>query len=46
MTARTFLLRLRSQFRRDALDRQLEEELRFHLDMEAEVNRKAGMSRT
>jgi predicted permease len=44
MTARSFLLRLRSQFQRSALDRQLEEELRFHLDMGAEANYKAGMS--
>ncbi len=44
MRARAFLLRLRSQFRQRALDRQLEEELRFHLAMEAEANRKRGMS--
>jgi predicted permease len=44
MPVRGFLLRLRSQFRQSALDRQLEEELRFHLDMEAEANRKRGMS--
>jgi predicted permease len=37
-------LRLRSQFRQSALDRQLDEEVRFHLDMEAEANRKSGMS--
>ncbi|HXS98185.1 MAG TPA: ABC transporter permease [Candidatus Limnocylindrales bacterium] len=43
MPLRGFLLRLRSQFRQSALDRQLEEELRFHLDMEAETNRKRGM---
>lgn len=43
MPVRRFLLRLRSQFRQSALDRQLEEELRFHLDMEAETNRKRGM---
>lgn len=41
---RAFLLRLRSQFRQSALDRQLEEELRFHFSMEAETNRKRGMS--
>jgi hypothetical protein len=37
-------LRLRSQFRQSSLDHQLEEELRFHLDMEVEANRKRGMS--
>src|ERR1035438_8203814 len=44
MPVRAFLLRLRSQFRQSALDRQLEEELRFHLGMEAEANKKRGMS--
>ena len=40
---RGFLRRVRSQFRQSALDRQLEEELRFHLDMDAETNRQHGM---
>jgi putative ABC transport system permease protein len=40
---RILLSRLGSFFRRRALDRQLEEELRFHLDMEAERNRERGM---
>jgi len=44
MPVRAFLWRVRSLFRQRALDRQLEEELRFHLDMEAEANRKRGMS--
>ncbi len=44
MPVRAFLARLRSQFRESALDRQLDEEMRFHLDMEAEANRKRGMS--
>jgi putative ABC transport system permease protein len=41
---RTFLSRVHGLFRRRALDRQLEEELRFHLEMEAEKNRKCGAS--
>ncbi len=44
MPVRAFLARLRSQFQQSALDRQLEEEMRFHLDMEADANRKRGMS--
>ena len=41
---RTLLSRLAAIFRQRTLDRQLEEELRFHLDMEAEANRRRGMS--
>jgi predicted permease len=41
---RTLLVRFASLFRRRALDRQLEEELRFHLDMETEANRRRGMT--
>ncbi|HLJ50553.1 MAG TPA: ABC transporter permease [Bryobacteraceae bacterium] len=46
MPLRRFLLRLWSQSRQSALDRQLEQELRFHLEMEAETNRKRGMNAT
>ncbi len=38
------LSRLCGFFRRGALDRQLDEELQFHLDMETEANRKRGMA--
>jgi predicted permease len=38
------LARFASLFRRRALDRQLDEELRFHLDMETEANRRRGMN--
>ncbi|HTS11582.1 MAG TPA: ABC transporter permease [Candidatus Limnocylindrales bacterium] len=41
---RPFLVRLASLFRRRALDRQLEEELRFHLEMEVETQRRRGMN--
>ncbi|MGI8744835.1 MAG: ADOP family duplicated permease [Bryobacteraceae bacterium] len=41
---RIFLSRMSGFFRRRALDRQLDEELRFHLDMEAATNRKRGMT--
>jgi predicted permease len=41
---RALLVRFASLFRRRALDRQLEEELRFHLDMETEANRRRGMT--
>ena len=41
---RSFLHRLAAIFRQRTLDRQLEEELRFHLDMEAEANRRRGMA--
>ena len=37
-------LRLRSLFRRREVERDLEDELAFHLAMQAEVNRQAGMS--
>lgn len=36
--------RLRSITRRDALDRGLDEEIRFHIDQQTEKNRLAGMS--
>jgi predicted permease len=40
-------LRKKLQFliRRDRFDRELEEEMRFHLEMKAQENREAGMSR-
>ncbi len=41
---RRWLSRVAGVFRRQALDRQLNEEVRFHLDMEAEANRRRGMS--
>ncbi len=41
---RVFLSRVRGLFRQRALDRRLEQELRFHLDMEYEANRKHGMT--
>jgi len=41
---RALLCRLTAIFRQRSLDRQLEEELRFHLDMEADTNRRRGMS--
>ncbi len=41
---RALLCRLSAIFRQRSLDRRLEEELRFHLDMEAEANRRRGMS--
>jgi predicted permease len=41
---RMLFWRLRSLFRRRALDRQLEEELQFHLAMEEETNRRRGMT--
>jgi hypothetical protein len=44
MTLRALFSRIRGVFRQRILDRQLEEELRFHLDMEAEKNRKRGMN--
>jgi putative ABC transport system permease protein len=36
--------RIRALFRRDAVERQLSEEIRFHLEMEAEANIRRGMS--
>jgi predicted permease len=44
MPLRTFVARIRGLFGRRALDRRLEEELRFHLDMETEKNCEHGMS--
>jgi predicted permease len=41
---RQFVTRLCGFFRKAALDRQLEQELQFHLDMEAEQNRGRGMT--
>jgi hypothetical protein len=41
---RTLLSRLRCFFRGRSLDRQLDHELTFHLEMEAEANRKRGMT--
>ncbi len=41
---RTLLQRVASLFRRRALDYQLDEELRFHLDMETDANRRRGMT--
>ena len=41
---RTFFYRLWRFFRNRALDRQLEDELQFHLDMETEKNRRRGMT--
>ena len=41
---RTFLSRVHGLLRRRALDQQLEEELRFHIEMEAAKNRERGMS--
>lgn len=38
-----FAARLRALFSRTRLDRELDDELRFHLEMQAEDNRKAGM---
>jgi predicted permease len=37
-------LRFRSLFRRDAVEEELERELRFHLDRETEANRAAGLT--
>jgi hypothetical protein len=37
------LRRLRFLFRRGRFDRDLEEEMRLHLEMQAEANREAGM---
>lgn len=38
------LSRVRGFIRRHALDRQLDEELGFHLDMEIQANRTRGMT--
>jgi len=37
------LLRLRTVFRRAVVDREIDEELRFHLDRQIESYRKAGL---
>src|SRR5687767_13403571 len=42
---RSIAKRLRSIARRDAVERELEEELGFHIDMQTEQNVRAGMSR-
>jgi predicted permease len=44
MNAPTLLARVRGFFRRAALDREMNEEMRFHLEMEAEKNVREGMS--
>ena len=44
MPLRPLLSRIGGLFRRRALDSRLEEEFRFHLDMEMETNRRRGMS--
>src|SRR5579864_6401803 len=41
---REFLFRLFRSFRRPSLDRRLQEEMQFHLDMEIEKNRRRGMT--
>jgi predicted permease len=41
---RRLLQRIASLFRRRALDNQLDEELRFHLEMETEANQRRGMT--
>jgi len=38
-------LRVRSLFRRERVEREMEEELRFHLESQIEANVQAGMSR-
>ncbi|MGA2629271.1 MAG: permease prefix domain 1-containing protein [Terriglobia bacterium] len=38
-------LRVRSLFRRERVEREMEEELRFHLECQIEANVQAGMSR-
>jgi putative ABC transport system permease protein len=43
-TPRKFALRVRSLFRAARLDAELDEELRYHLDRQIEMNRAAGMS--
>ncbi len=44
MTLKALQGGLRSVARRDAVERELDEELRFHLEMEAAKNERAGMS--
>src|SRR6266699_1533713 len=38
-----FLLRLRALFRRTAVDREIDEELRFQVDRQIESHKKAGL---
>src|SRR5690606_26325525 len=42
ISLRSLMLRLRALVRRDAVERELEEELRFHLEMEAEERVRGG----
>src|SRR5690242_7104346 len=44
MSLRTFLSRVYGLFRRTSLERRLEEEIHFHLEMETEKNRNLGLS--
>jgi predicted permease len=44
MSVRTFLSRVHGLFRHSSLDRRLEEEIHFHLEMETEKNRSRGVS--
>src|SRR5215475_14323408 len=46
MTWTDLRLRLRALFRRNAAEREMEEELRFHLEMESRKGQAAGMSRS
>jgi hypothetical protein len=41
-----FWRRLHILIRRDRFDRELEEQMEFHLEMQAEENREAGMKTT
>ncbi|HLL48860.1 MAG TPA: permease prefix domain 1-containing protein, partial [Longimicrobiaceae bacterium] len=43
-TAKRWMKRLRTLVRREAVERELDEELAFHLEMETEKNLRAGMS--
>src|ERR1700722_15129165 len=40
-----FLFRIRSLFRRDAIEHELDEELQFHIDQQVEKNFRAGLTR-
>ena len=44
MPIKTTIQRLAAPFRKDRLDQSLDEEIRFHLDMETEENLRKGMS--
>jgi predicted permease len=44
MVYRRFMFRLRSVFQRKKLESNMSDEIRLHLEMQAEVNRAAGMS--